>query len=47
VDSQQRLLAEAVAPPIALTHEEFVTYLTAVAAQADRMELVLTAQDVL
>lgn len=47
VDSQQRLLAEAVAPAIALTHEEFVTYLSAVAAEADRLELVLTAQDVL
>lgn len=45
VDAQQRLLAEAVAPTIGLTHEEFITYLMAVASEADRMELVLTAQD--
>jgi hypothetical protein len=47
VDSQQRLLAEAVAPTIALSGDEFETYLLAVATEADRMELVLTAQDVL
>ena len=46
VEARQRLLAEAVAPLIGLTQEEFVTYLTAVASEADRMELVLTAQDV-
>ena len=46
VDTQQRLLAEAVAPTIGLTEEEFVTYLIGVAAEADRMELVLTARDV-
>lgn len=46
IDGQQRLLAEAVAPLVELTQGEFVTYLTAVAAEADRMELVLTARDV-
>jgi hypothetical protein len=46
VDGQRRMLAEAVAPLIALTQDEFVIYLMAVAAEADRMELVLTAQDV-
>jgi len=46
VDGQRRMLAEAVAPLIGLTQDEFVTYLMAVAAEADRMELVLTAQDV-
>jgi hypothetical protein len=46
VDGQQRLLAEAVVPLIALTEDEFVTYLMAVASEADRMELVLTARDV-
>jgi hypothetical protein len=46
VDGQQRMLAEAVASTIALTQDEFVTYLIAVASEADRMELVLTAQDV-
>jgi hypothetical protein len=46
VDAQQRLLAEAVVPLIALTEEEFLTYLMAVASEADRMELVLTARDV-
>jgi hypothetical protein len=46
VDGSRRLLAEAVAPLIDLTQEEFVVYLTAVASEADRMELVLTAQDV-
>jgi hypothetical protein len=29
-----------------LTHDEFVIYLMAVASEADRMELVLTARDV-
>jgi hypothetical protein len=46
VDAQQRLIAEAVAPNIALTKREFITYLHTVAAEADRMELVLTGQDV-
>jgi hypothetical protein len=46
VDRQRRLLAEAVAPAIGLTQEEFVVYLRAVAAEADRMELVLTGRDV-
>lgn len=46
VNGQKRLLAEAVAPTIALSNEEFVTYLLAVAVEADRMELVLTATDV-
>jgi hypothetical protein len=46
VDANQRLLAEAVAPLVGLTQNEFVVYLMAVASEADRMELVLTAQDV-
>jgi hypothetical protein len=46
VDASQRLLAEAVAPLVGLTQDEFVVYLMAVASEADRMELVLTAQDV-
>jgi hypothetical protein len=46
VDVKERLLAEAVAPLIGLTQEEFVVYLMAVGSEADRMELVLTAQDV-
>ena len=46
VDRQQRLFAEAVAPLIGLTEAEFEIYLKAVASEADRMELVLTAQDV-
>lgn len=46
LDGQRRLIAEAVAPTIGLTEDEFLTYLLAVAAEADRMELVLTAQDV-
>ena len=45
IDGQKRLLAETVAPIIALSDEEFVTYLLAVAVEADRMELVLTATD--
>ena len=45
VDTQQRLIAEAVAPNVALTDEEFVTYVRSVAAEADRMELVLTGED--
>lgn len=46
VDGQQRLLAEAVAPFIGVTQVEFEVYLTTVATEADRMELVLTARDV-
>ena len=46
VDGQQRMRAEAVAPTVELTADEFVVYLMAVASEADRMELVLTAQDV-
>jgi hypothetical protein len=46
VDASQRLLAEAVASLVGLTQDEFVVYLMAVASEADRMELVLTAQDV-
>jgi hypothetical protein len=46
IDSQRRLIAEAVAPMIGLADAEFVTYLLAVSAEADRMELVFTAQDV-
>jgi hypothetical protein len=45
VDHQQRLIAEVVMPK-ALTQQEFLTYLRAVAAEADRMELVLTGRDV-
>jgi hypothetical protein len=44
---QKRLVAEAVAPAIGLTVEEFLVYLRAVAAEADRIELVLTGRDVL
>lgn len=40
------LVAEAVAPLIGLTRNEFLVYLQAVAAEADRMELVLTGKDV-
>jgi hypothetical protein len=47
VDGRERLLAEAVAPLMGLTEQEFEVYLLAVASEADRMELVLTAQDVL
>lgn len=46
VDNQRRMVAEATAPLIGLSHEEFETYLRAVASEADRMELVLTAEDV-
>ncbi len=46
IDEKRRLLAETVAPAIELAQDEFVTYLLAVASEADRMELVLTAQDV-
>lgn len=46
VDRRERLIAEAVAPKIGLTDAEFETYLVAVAAEADRMELVLTGRDV-
>ena len=42
----KRLVAEAVAPLLGLTEQEFRVYLTAVAAEADRMELVLTGKDV-
>ena len=45
VDGQKRLTAEAVAPSAGLTQEEFEIYLRSVAAEADRMELVLTGQD--
>ncbi len=43
---QRRLIAEAVAPAAGLTGDEFLVYLRAVAAEADRMELVLTGRDV-
>lgn len=43
---QKRLIAEAIAPTIGLTETEFLVYLRAVAAEADRMELVLTGRDV-
>jgi hypothetical protein len=43
---QNRLVAEAVAPLFGLTDHEFRVYLTAVATEADRMELVLTGKDV-
>jgi hypothetical protein len=43
---QKRLVAEAVAPACGLTEAEFLVYLTAVAREADRMELVLTGRDV-
>lgn len=46
IDTRGRLLAEAVAPNIGLTAAEFENYLLAVAAEADRMELVLTGRDV-
>ena len=46
VTDQRRLVAEATAPKISLTQDEFLTYLRAVAAEADRMELVLTGRDV-
>jgi hypothetical protein len=42
----KRLVAEAVAPAVGLTGAEFLVYLRAVAAEADRMELVLTGRDV-
>jgi hypothetical protein len=42
---QRRLIAEATAPSIGLTEAEFLVYLRAVAAEADRMELVLTGRD--
>jgi hypothetical protein len=42
----QRLLAEAVAPTLDLSQEEFLVYLMAVASEADRMELVISAQNV-
>ena len=43
---QKRLIAEAIAPTMGLTETEFLVYLRAVAAEADRMELVLTGRDV-
>jgi hypothetical protein len=43
---QKRLIAEALAPTIGLTETEFLVYLRAVAAEADRMELVLTGRDI-
>lgn len=43
---QKRLIAEAIAPTVGLTETEFLVYLRAVAAEADRMELVLTGRDV-
>lgn len=46
IDTRGRLIAEAVAPTIGLTAAEFENYLVAVAAEADRMELVLTGRDV-
>ena len=46
IDGRGRLIAEAVAPNIGLTGEEFQVYLLAVASEADRMELVLTGRDV-
>lgn len=46
IDPRGRLIAEAVAPTIGLTAAEFESYLMAVAAEADRMELVLTGRDV-
>jgi hypothetical protein len=46
IDVRGRLIAEAVAPNIGLTDAEFLTYLMAVASEADRMELVLTGRDV-
>lgn len=46
IDARGRLIAEAVAPNIGLTDDEFQTYLMAVASEADRMELVLTGRDV-
>jgi hypothetical protein len=42
----KRLIAEAIAPVAGLTEAEFLVYLRAVAAEADRMELVLTGKDV-
>ena len=46
VDNKKRLVAEAVAPKLGLTQEEFQIYLLAVASEADRMEQVLTGRDV-
>jgi hypothetical protein len=46
VDGQKRMLAEVVLPTIGLTADEFLIYLMAIASEADRMELVLTARDV-
>jgi hypothetical protein len=43
---QNRLVAEAIAPRIGLTEAEFLVYLRTVAAEADRIELVLTGGDV-
>src|SRR5687767_9734227 len=45
VDSQRRLIAEAIAPKYGLTNDEFLIYLRVVATEADRMELVLTGRD--
>lgn len=46
VDSRGRLLAEARVPKHGLKAEEFRFYVTAVATEADRLELVLTGKDV-
>jgi hypothetical protein len=40
------LLGEVVPPLVGLTQDEFVAYLMASPPEADRMEPVLTAQDV-
>ena len=40
------MLAETVMPIVGLTTDEFLLYLMAIASEADRMELVLTARDV-
>lgn len=46
VDATGRLVAEATAPNIGLTLQEFALYLRAVAAEADRLEMIMTARDV-
>ena len=46
IDAAGRLVAEATAPNIGLTFPEFALYLRAVAGEADRLEMIMTARDV-
>lgn len=46
VDARGRLVAEARVPKHGLTPDEFRTYVSAVATEADRLELILTGKDI-